>query len=161
MEESRQQMLDEKERHEIEQESARYAQKRGAISEALKIVQEHRGWVSDEAVHDVAGFLGLSVDEVDNVATFYSLIFRKPVGRHVILICDSVSCYCVGFNPILEHLSRRLGISLGETTSDGRFTLLPSACLGACDKAPVMMIDEDLHGNLTPEKVDEVLARYE
>jgi NADH-quinone oxidoreductase subunit E len=83
------------------------------------------------------------------------------VGRHVILICDSVSCWITGYENLLTHLKQRLGVELGQTTADGRFTLLPVVCLGACDLAPVMMIDEDLHGRLTPEKIDAVLAHYE
>ena len=153
-------MLSAEEKREIEAELAHYADKRGVLPDALKIVQRHRGWVSDEAVADLAEFLGMTPAEVDSIATFYSLIWRRPVGRHVILVCDSVSCWITGYASIREHLSHRLGISLGETTADGRFTMLPCACLGACEQAPVMMIDDDLHGQLTPEKVDEVLSRY-
>ena len=153
-------MLSEQEKREIEAEVRVHDQRRGAATEALQIVQRHRGWVSAEAVRDVAELLGLTPDEVAGLATAYDLIFRRPVGRHVILICDNVSCWIMGYNPILEHLQRRLGIGLGGTTADGRFTLLPSACLGACDLAPVMMVDYDLHTNLTADKVDEVLADY-
>ena len=124
------------------------------------MVQRRRGWVSDETVRDVAEILEMTPAEVDGVATFYSLIFRRPVGRHVILICDSVSCWTMGYDAIREHLKAKLGIGLGETSADGRFTLLPASCLGACDLAPVMMIDEELYGNLTPPKVDEILAKY-
>ncbi|MEJ2695524.1 MAG: NADH-quinone oxidoreductase subunit NuoE [Candidatus Sulfobium sp.] len=152
-------MLTEEERREIEEELRRYTHKRAACIEALKIVQRHRGWISDE-IHDIAGMLDMSVDELDDVATFYSLIFRRPVGRHVILICDSVSCYVTGYEPLRDYLGERLGIGLGETTADGRFTLLPTACLGACDLAPVMMIDDVLYGNLTPEKIDYLLAEH-
>jgi NADH-quinone oxidoreductase subunit E len=152
-------MLTEEERREIEEELGHYSQKRAACIEALKIVQRHRGWISDE-IADIAEMLDMSVDELDNVATFYSLIFRKPVGRHVILICDSVSCWVTGYDPLRDHIEKRLGIGLGETTADGRFTLLPTACLGACDLAPVMMIDDILYGNLTPDKIDELLAKH-
>jgi len=138
-----------------------YAEKRAASIEALKVVQQHRGWVSDEALDEVAELLEMTPDELDGVATFYNLIFRKPVGRHVILICDSVSCWIMGYDNLRGHLRSRLGIDLGETTADGRFTLLPSVCLGACDHAPVMMIDDDLHLDLTPEKIDQILAGYE
>jgi NADH-quinone oxidoreductase subunit E len=100
------------------------------------------------------------VDEVEGVATFYNLIFRQPVGRHVILLCDSVSCWITGYHGILDHLQAVLGISLGETTPDGRFTLLPIACLGCCDHAPALMVDDDLHLDLTPERVDALLAHY-
>lgn len=154
-------MLSDEERREIEAEVAIYAQKRAACIEALKVVQQHRGWVSDEALDDVAELLEMTPDELDGVATFYNLIFRKPVGRHVILICDSVSCWIMGYDNLLGHLRSRLGIDLGETTADGRFTLLPSVCLGACDRAPVMMVDDDLHLDLTPERIDQILAGYE
>ncbi len=138
-----------------------YPQKRAACIEALKVVQQHRGWVSDEALDEVAELLEMTPDELDGVATFYNLIFRKPVGRHVILICDSVSCWIMGYDNLRDHLKSRLGIDLGGTTPDGRFTLLPSVCLGACDHAPVMMIDDDLHLDLTPERIDQILAGYE
>jgi NADH-quinone oxidoreductase subunit E len=102
----------------------------------------------------------MTVDELEGVASFYNLIFRKPVGRHVILICDSISCWIMGYERMREHLTTRLGINLGETTADGRFTLLPIDCLGACDHAPALMIDDDLHGDLDPEKIDEILNKY-
>jgi NADH-quinone oxidoreductase subunit E len=152
-------MLTEEERREIEEELKHYTRKRAACIEALKIVQRHRGWISDELA-DIAGMLDISVDELDDVATFYSLIFRRPVGKHVILICDSVSCWVTGYDPLRGHLEKRLGISPGETTADGQFTLLPTACLGACDQAPVMMIDDVLYGNLTPEKIDDLLSEH-
>jgi len=154
-------VLSEEERREIETEIAMFADMRSGCIDALKIVQQHRGWVSDEALDDLAELLDMTPAELDSVATFYNLIFRKPVGKHVILICDSVSCWLLDYETLLDHLKARLGISLGETTSDGRFTLLPTVCLGACDRAPVMMVDGDLHVHLTPEKIDEVLARYE
>jgi len=154
-------MLSEEERREIEAEVANYEQKKAACIDAMKIVQEHRGWVSDEAIQDLAGFLEMSPDELDSVATFYNLIYRKPVGRHVILVCDSVSCWIMGYDPIREHLTSRLGIGLGETTNDGRFTLLPIVCLGTCDHAPAMMVDDELYGDLDPARIDEILAKHE
>ena len=153
-------MLTPEEKTEIEAECARYVRKRSAVIEALKMLQRRRGWISDETVRDVADVLEMTPAEVDGVATFYSLIFRRPVGRHVILICDSVSCWTMGYDAIREHLQAKLRIRCGETSADGRFTLLPASCLGACDLAPVMMIDEELYGNLTPPKVDEILAKY-
>jgi NADH-quinone oxidoreductase subunit E len=153
-------MLSEREKQAILEELDRYPQARAVLPDALRIVQASRGWVSDEGLQDIAGLLGLSADEVEEVATFSCLIFRRPVGRHVILLCDSVSCWIMGSTSLAEHLQRRLGIGLGETTSDGRFTLLPANCLGACDQAPVMMVDEDLHVQLTPEKADRILEGY-
>lgn len=152
-------MLTEEERRDIEKEIRQNEKKRAAAVEVLKIVQKHRGWVSDE-IHDLAEILGMTPAELDAVATFYSLIFRKPVGKHVILVCDSVSCWVMGYDKTMDHLTSRLGIRLNETSADGQFTLLPVACLGACDRAPAMMIDEMLYTDLSPEKIDEVLEEY-
>jgi len=153
-------MLTDEEKRELEPYLGHYPDKAGATAEALKIVQAHRGWVSDEGVRDIAEFMGQTPDEVDGIATFYSRIYRQPVGRHVIILCDSVSCWIMGYNEIREHISKRLGIGMGETTADGRFTMLPTACLGVCEQAPAMMVDEDVHGNLTAAKADEILGRY-
>ncbi len=153
-------MLSDQERSEIEAELPKYPTTLAVGPDALKIVQKHRGWVSDEGLQDVAEMLSLAPAELESVATFYTLIFRRPVGRHVILVCDSVSCWILGFPNLLQQLSDRLGIGLGETSSDGRFTLLPIPCLGNCDHAPAMIIDEDLHGDLDEEKIDDILERY-
>ncbi len=153
-------MLSPEERQEIEAELAHYPDRRALSIDALRIVQKHRGWISDETLAEVAGFLGMSPADLDGVATFYNLIFRKPVGRHVITLCDSVSCWIMGYELVREHLFSRLGIRFGQTTPDGRFTLLPIVCLGACDHAPVMMIDGDTHGDLSPERVDSILEQY-
>jgi NADH-quinone oxidoreductase subunit E len=153
-------MLSEKEKREIEAEFPHYEQKDAVGIEALKIIQRHRGWVSDEGLQDVAEFLGMTPDELDSVATFYNLIFREPVGEHVILLCNSVTCWMMGYDALRQRLSERLGIGLGHTTPDGRFTLLPMVCLGTCDHAPAMMIDDDLHRDLTPDQLDDILAQY-
>jgi NADH-quinone oxidoreductase subunit E len=153
-------MLSEKEQQEIEEELRHCVVKQSASVEALKIVQKHRGWVSDEHLRDVAALLEMTHHELDSVATFYNMVFRRPVGRHVILVCGGVSCWIMEGVTVLDYLKKRLGIDIAQTTPDKRFTLLPAVCLGACDKAPVMMVDEDLHGNLTPEKVGTILERY-
>jgi NADH-quinone oxidoreductase subunit E len=153
-------MLSESEKTEIQAELALYPTCRAVVAEALKIVQRREGWVTDAALQDVADFLGMTAEEVDGVATFYNLIFRRPVGRHVILICDSVSCHVMGYEGLRAHLTRKLGIAPGQTTPDGRFTLLPTACLGVCEQAPAMMVDQDVHGDLTEAKIDLVLASY-
>jgi NADH-quinone oxidoreductase subunit E len=153
-------MLSEKEVQEINSELTHCATRASASVEALNIVQRHQGWVSDEAVQDIAAVLEMTPHELDAVATFYSFIFRRPVGRHVILVCDSISCWVMGYNPLLDLLKARLGIAFGETTTDQRFTLLPISCLGACDRAPAMMVDEDLYGPVTPEMMNEILKKY-
>jgi NADH-quinone oxidoreductase subunit E len=152
-------MLSEDEKREIEEQLKHYDVKRPACIEALKIVQRYRGWVSDEAIQDIAAFLDMTPDELDNVATFYNLIFRRPVGKNVILLCDSVSCWLLGYDAVRERIRERLGIGLGETTSDGAFTLLPNVCLGTCDHAPAMMINDELYRDLTVERVDEILEQ--
>ncbi len=153
-------MLKPEERQEIEAELQRYPTKEAVCIDAMKIVQRHRGWVSDESIRDISEFLGMSAADLDGVATFYNLIYRKPVGRHVILLCNSVSCWIMGYERLRQQLSQRLGIQFGETTPDGRFTLLPIVCLGACDHAPVLMIDNDLHRDLSPDSLDRILENY-
>ena len=153
-------MLSVEEINEIAAETAHYPKREAGCIDALKIVQRHRGWVSDESVHDIAVHLGMSQTDVDSVATFYNLIYRKPVGRHVISICDSVSCWIMGYEQLRKHLHERLGIRFGETTPDNRFTLLPTVCLGCCDHAPAMMVDSDLHSDLDPKKIDAQLENY-
>jgi NADH-quinone oxidoreductase subunit E len=154
-------MLSYEEIADLEHELEIVPRREGACIEALKVVQRHRGWVSDEAVREVADFLGMSPAEVDSIATFYNLIFRHPVGRHVIFLCDSVSCWLLDGDGVREGLRQRLGIGFGETTGDGRFTLLPIQCLGTCDRAPALMVDEDLHREVDPSRLDEILGGYE
>jgi NADH-quinone oxidoreductase subunit E len=153
-------MLSEEEIKEIQEEIKQYPYPAVACIDALKIVQHHHGWVSDESVKDIAELLKISNEEVDGVATFYSRIYRKPVGRNIILICDSVSCMVMGYESIYEYISIKLGITFGQTTVDGRFTLLPNSCLGDCDNAPAMMINNDHYNRLTTDKIDELLAIY-
>lgn len=141
----------------IEALSRQYENKRAACIEALKLVQRNHRWISDGRLCALASLLDMTPDELDGVATFYNLIFRRPVGRHVILLCDSVSCWIMGHDALLRHLEQRLGIRRSETTADGRFTLLPIVCLGHCDHAPAMMIDDALHGDLDAARIDTLL----
>jgi NADH-quinone oxidoreductase subunit E len=153
-------VLSDDERREIEAELRHYPQRRAAAVDALKIVQRRRGgWVSDEALADVAAFLGMTPDELDGIATFYSLIFRRPVGRHVVLLCDSVSCWMMGGDRVAAGL-RAHGLEMGRTDEEGRFTLLPVPCLGACDHAPVLMVDDDMAGDLDEAALPPLLERY-
>jgi NADH-quinone oxidoreductase subunit E len=153
-------MLSEEEKRRIEATFALYETKSACAVEGMRILQDSRGWVSDDALADLAGLVEVSVHELDSLATFYSMIFRRPVGRHVILVCDSVLCWMLGYEEMIEYLKSRLSVDLGGTSPDGRFTLLPSVCIGACDQAPAMLVDRQLHGNLTPDKIDSVLAEY-
>ncbi len=153
-------MLTEQEQQQIRHAVAASETVRAALPEALRIVQRRQGWVSDAQLDALAAFLAVTPEALEEVATFYTMIHRRPVGRHVILLCTSVSCWIMGVNPLYAHLQGRLGITYGDTTADGRFTLLPAVCLGACDRAPAMMVDDDLHGELTPERLEAILARY-
>lgn len=154
-------MLTAEEKHEIDEAISHVPVKKAAGIEALKIVQNHRRWISDESLQDVAAYMDMSPAELDSVATFYNMLFRKPVGRHIILVCDSVSCWVMGYDNIVKHLSDRLGVKLGETTSDGKFTLLPNCCLGCCDRAPALMIDNDLYRDLKTNQLEEILKKYQ
>ena len=153
-------MLTPEERQEINAEFARYPTRQAVCIEALKVVQRHRGWVSDEGLKDIGDALDMTPEELDAVATFYNLVFRRPVGRHVALICDSVSCWIMGYEKLCQGLTSRLNVSLGETTADNRFTVLPIVCLGVCDHAPAMMIDDDLYRDVEPPQLDELLEKY-
>jgi NADH-quinone oxidoreductase subunit E len=152
-------MLTEEERQEIITELKNHGNRRAACFEAMRILQQKRGWISDE-LGEIAELLGMTADELDSVATFYPFIFRKPVGRHVIYICDGVSCWIMGYEDLRSYLKTRLKIDFGGTTEDGSFTLLPVSCLGTCDHAPALMVDDDLHQDLTKEKIEEILDGY-
>jgi NADH-quinone oxidoreductase subunit E len=153
-------VLTDGERAEIEAEIGHRPEKHSGCVEALRVVQKHYGWVSDEHVAEVADLLGMTVDELDAVATFYAFIFRKPVGRHVILVCDSITCWLMGYESLMDAFKKELGISWGETTADDRFTLLPSSCLGECDHAPVVIVDDQVHRDVTPEQIASILGKY-
>ncbi|BFU91680.1 MAG: NADH:ubiquinone oxidoreductase, chain E [Nitrospira sp.] len=153
-------MLTDIERHELEAALKHYPDKRAGTIDALLIVQRRRGWISDDSLLDIAQFLGMTGDDVDSIATFYNLIFRKPVGRHVAFLCDSISCWIMGYEQIRAQIQKNYDIDLGQTTRDGRLTFLPIACLGHCERAPAMMIDQDLYGDVTPEKVETIVEKY-
>ncbi len=144
----------------IEHEKHHYEDARAASIEALKIVQKQRGWVPDGAITAIAEVLGIPASDVEGVATFYSQIYRQPVGRHVIRYCDSVVCHITGYQGIQAALEEALQIKPGQTTQDGRFTLLPTCCLGNCDKGPTMMVGDKTHVHLTPESIASLLEQY-
>ena len=131
--------------------------RREAAVDVLKSLQSHYGWLSDDVVEEAAGLLGLSPLQVDELATFYEMLYRRPVGKRVIHVCDSISCWAMGGETLLAILAEQLGIDPGGTTEDGFFTLLPCCCLGNCGKAPAMMIGDTLYGGISPEKAGAVL----
>jgi len=145
---------------EIEHEMTLYPDKRAVGLEALKIVQKHQGWVSDESLLAISKYLDIPPSDLEGVATFFNLVYRQPVGRNVMLFCNSVSCWIMGCDGIKQHIKEKLDIDFGETSKDGDFTLIPVPCLGDCDKAPVMMVGSDLHRNLTPESINKIILDY-
>ena len=153
-------MLSTKEKHEIEEAIRIMPVRKAACIEALKVVQAHRRWISDESLKDVAEYMEMTIEELDSVATFYNMLFRRPVGRHIILVCDSISCWVMGYENVRDHLMKKLAIQYGQTTPDDRFTLLPNCCLGTCDTAPALMIDNDLYKNVKIEQLEEILNKY-
>jgi NADH-quinone oxidoreductase subunit E len=122
-------------------------------------IQDHCGYLSDEALAEAAAMLGMAPLELDELATFYTFTFREPVGKYVIHVCDSVVCWMNGYETVKDHLCRRLGIGVGETTADGLFTLLPVCCIGYCDRSPAMLVNRRVYGDLTPEKIDGIIEK--
>lgn len=144
---------------EINAEMNHYEDKTAVSIEALKIVQKHRRWVSDECLVAVAELLELSPAQLEGVATFYNLIYRRPVGKTVIHYCNSVTCWMLGSDQVQERLCRHLNVELGEMSADGEYTILPIVCLGACDHAPVVMVGDQLRLDITDDAVNEIFGR--
>ncbi|KTD64727.1 NADH-quinone oxidoreductase subunit NuoE [Legionella spiritensis] len=148
---------------EIDEWIAKYPpdQKQSAVLSALRLVQEQHGYLSTELMDAVADYLEMPPIAVYEAATFYTMYEHKPIGRHLINVCTNISCKLVGSAEIVKGLENKLGIKLGETTEDGRFTLRSVECLGACVNAPMMQVDKDYHENLNAEKIDHVLEQYQ
>jgi NADH-quinone oxidoreductase subunit E len=137
----------------------RYPQAKSALLPVLHLAQrEHGGWLSDEVMAEVAQLMGLPPAEVRSVASFYTMFNRKPVGKYLVQVCTNIACSLLGAEHVVEHLKRKLGIEVGETTPDGLFTLLEVECLGSCGTAPMMQVNDTYYENLTVERVDEILA---
>ena len=148
---------------EIDRELSKYPEDRrqSAVMAALRIAQDEHGWVSKEIMQSIADYLGIAPIHVYEVATFYSMYERKPVGKHKICVCTNVSCLLCGSGGVLDHLNSKLGIGPGETTTDGRITIKEVECLGACGGAPMMQVNKDYHEFLTAEKIDRILEELD
>jgi NADH-quinone oxidoreductase subunit E len=151
-------MLSQKERHRLQEELAKEEHPRERVIDVLYAAQKSYGYLSDEALHEVAELMSMTPLEVEEIATFYDFIYREPVGRYVIHVCDGTVCWNLGHESVMNYLSQKLKISVGETTPDGLFTLLPVTCIGYCEYAPAMLVNGRLHGPLTPETIDDILA---
>jgi NADH-quinone oxidoreductase subunit E len=137
--------------------------RQSAVLHALHVVQvQNGGWVSRELMDAVADYLGMPRVLVYEVGTFYSMIELEPVGRHMVALCTNISCMLCGAESLVEHIEKKLGIRLGETTPDGRITLKrEEECLAACSAGPMMTVNGHYHEKLTPEKVDAILDGLE
>lgn len=152
-------MLSAESRAEIEKIRDEYPDPQSALLPALHLAQkEYGGWLPDQALAEVAELMGLPLTQVTATASFYTMFYRRPVGKHLIQVCTNISCSLLGAEHLLDHISRKLGIAVGETTPDGRFTLLEVECLGSCGTAPVMQVDEVYYDRLTTERIDEILG---
>lgn len=140
---------------------SRYPVARSGMLPCLHLVQDVEGYVTPEGIAAVAEAVGAKVDEVESVVTFYSMYHQKPIGKHVIKVCTSISCYLMGCDDVLAHLEKRLGISRGQTTPDGRYTLQGVECLAACGLAPALQVNNEFVENVTPAVADALLDRLE
>jgi NADH-quinone oxidoreductase subunit E len=143
---------------ELQQRVAAAITNREAAVDVMKELQRHYGWLTDEAVQEAAAILRLSPLQVEELATFYEMIYRRPVGRHVIHVCDSISCWSMGGETLMDRFTNLLGIKPGATTPDGIFTLLPCCCLGNCGNAPAVMVGERQFGPVSLENAEALLA---
>lgn len=151
-------MLSEKTRQAIFNLQKKYPEKRSALIPSLHLAQAEAGYLPLEVQQEVADLFGLDLNEVAAVVTFYDMFFEEPVGKHLIHVCKNVSCMLRGGDGVLKGLCQRLNIQPGETTSDGEFTVIPSECLAACDKAPMMLVDEKVVGPIKESDLDQILA---
>jgi NADH-quinone oxidoreductase subunit E len=136
---------------------AKYPQKRSALIPSLQLIQKEEGCISSEAMCEVARLFDLSPNQINEVVSFYTMFYKKPMGKYVIQVCTNISCMLCNAEEIAAHLTRRLGIKWGETSADNKFTLLEVECLGSCGTSPVIQINEDYYEELTPEKLDRIL----
>jgi NADH-quinone oxidoreductase subunit E len=139
----------------------KYPDSQGAVLPALHIIQKEYGHLSYEAMRFVSHQLRVSESDVFGTATFYSLYRWKSAGKHLIQICHNLSCSLMGAEPVIKHLEQKLGVREGEVTKDGRFSFIRMECIGRCDGAPAMLVDDEYHGNLTPERIEGILQQYE
>ena len=152
-------MLPEELEKRVREEIARGEQPREKAIDVMYLLQSHYGYLTDEAVQEASRLLGMTPLELEELATFYDFIYRQPVGKHIIHVCDGVVCWMHHESSVFDYLCRKLGVRIGETTPDGLFTVLPTACIGDCHQAPSMLINGEFYGSLTPEKIDDLLEK--
>ncbi len=145
---------------EIEEILNRYPDRQGALLPSLYVAQKEYGWLSQESYEAVAQALNLPPATVKGVATFYAMYKHKPMGRHLIQLCTNVACMVMGAERLVDLLKNKYGLEPGGTTEDGRFSLVIMECIGACDKAPAMLVDTDFHADLNEKRIIEILESY-
>jgi NADH-quinone oxidoreductase subunit E len=150
-------MLPDEIKDRLQEQIAAVDHSRELVIDILMAIQEHYGYLNDAAVEEAGALLGLTPLEIDELATFYTFLYREPVGRYVIHVCDSVLCWMAGADNLVAHLCAKLGIQMGETTADGLFTLLPVCCIGYCDRSPAILVNRKVHGPLTIETLDRLI----
>jgi NADH-quinone oxidoreductase subunit E len=152
-------MLSEQSKAEIRKIRDEYPDAQSALLPALYLAQTaYGGWLPEAAFDEVAAVMDLPLAQVASVATFYTMLNQKPVGRHLVQVCTNISCSLLGAEHLVDHIGHKLGIAVGETTADGKFTLLEVECLGSCGTAPMMQVDDQYFENLTEDKVDQILS---
>lgn len=145
---------------ELDEIRARYPDNRAALLPAIYIAQREFGWLTPEAYEAVSNILSIPRATVRGVATFYAMYKHKPMGRHLIQLCTNVSCMLLGAERLVDFLKNKYGLEVGGTAPDGRFSLVIMECIGGCDVAPAMLVNNDYYGNLTQEKIEEILEGY-
>lgn len=148
-------------RRKIEALKSEYETNQSALSPALHLAQADQGWVGEETQREVAQILGVTEQSVRAVVSFYTMFHQRPVGRHLLQVCRNLSCCLLGGMKLQKQIEERLGITEGETTKDGRFTLISVECLGSCGTAPVVMVNDRYHENVTPQELDRLLSELE
>lgn len=153
-------MIPERLHNKLVRQIAAAEKKREKAIDVMYALQGHYGYMSDEAVVEAAELLSMTPLELEELATFYDFIYREPVGKYVIHVCDGVVCWMYHEGSVFDYLCRKLGVKAGEITRDGLFTVLPTACIGDCHHAPAMLVNGEFFGALTPESIDEILERF-
>ena len=153
-------MISEQAKQRMRDLATRYPVARSAIMPALYIAQQEEGYITQNALQAVAEAIGLTVDEVESVATFYTMYYQHPPGKKVIKVCTSISCYLRGCDELASHLEKRLGIKRGETSADGNYTFMTVECLASCGTAPVLQVNDEFVENITPEMIDALVDEW-
>jgi NADH-quinone oxidoreductase subunit E len=153
-------MLTDQERAHLQDHIAAYPERRAGALYTLQFLQRKAGYLSDEAVNEAAHLTGLSATQLDELITFYTLLHRRPTGKHMIRICDSIACHLAGAGELLSEAERILGVRLGDNSRDGAVTVVPSICLGLCDRAPAALVDESAAGPLDTPGLESLIADF-